>query len=190
MHPLPRLFALGFCSAGLLLAQDRFSERLTAEERDAAGLNQLTTAQLSVLDGLVARQQRTAVAATPAPSGAKSARGTQSSAEPATNAAAAPADVSAAAQPEPASKRRLFGLPVRDETDAITGVIDGDFRGWSGGTMFRLQDGQIWTQADPTDHYDSKLLKNPSVKISKSMFGGYKMTIDGVPGWVRVRRIQ
>lgn len=40
-----------------LLATDRFSERLTAEERQAAGLGQLTPEQRATLDALVRRDR-------------------------------------------------------------------------------------------------------------------------------------
>ncbi len=171
-------------SIGCVLAQDRFSERLTTEERAAAGLDQLTPAQLATLDALVKKDHDRAATVT-----APAAPAPAANAPAAAVVDAAQAETPSARSDAPA-KRRHFGLPVRDETNAITGVLAGEFNGWHGATVFRLQDGQIWVQEDKTDVYDATPRENPKVSISKSMFGGYKLSVEGVPGWVRVRRIQ
>jgi len=54
--------------------------------------------------------------------------------------------------------------------------ISGDFRGWSGETVFRLENGQIWRQRLPGRyHYSGP--PNPEVRISRSWMGFYKMTV-------------
>lgn len=179
-----RFVAFGMLSIGCVLAQDRFSERLTTEERAAAGLYQLTPAQLATLDALVKKDHDRAATLPTAAATAPTATAPET---PVAN--TTPAET-ASPRPDAPAKRRHFGLPVRDETNAIAGVLDGEFNGWHGATVFRLQDGQVWVQEDKTDVYDATPRANPKVNISKSMFGGYKLSVEGVPGWVRVRRIQ
>ncbi len=55
---LPVLF-LALCTVGL--AQSRFTERLTPEERSRAGLDHLTPEQLAALDALVKHDQDSGV---------------------------------------------------------------------------------------------------------------------------------
>ena len=182
MRSISRILALGLLSAGLAFAQSKFSERLTLDERRAAGLDQLSEAQVAALDALVARDARGAVSA--------------SKMAPAANAPAAKSKMDApAAAAEPArapaeKKTRAFGLPAKEDVSAITGTLVGEYRGWNGSTIFRLEDGQMWVQADRTDVREIAPRQNVRVKIEKSMFGGFKLTAEGDPMWVRVRRVQ
>jgi len=65
--------------------------------------------------------------------------------------------------------------------------IDGNFEGWSGQTIFRLTNGQIWQQASYayTYHYAFR----PKVMIYPSG-GGYIMRVDGVRQTIQVRRLK
>lgn len=71
----------------------------------------------------------------------------------------------------------------------IEARIIGRFQGWGGGTIFRLENGQIWQQANPESYKASKPVMNPGVVLKKSKIGGYWMHVEGFPG-VRVRRIE
>jgi len=65
--------------------------------------------------------------------------------------------------------------------------IDGNFEGWEGETIFKMQNGTIWQQASYayTYHY----AYSPKVFIySKS--GGTYMKVDGVDREIRVKRIK
>lgn len=172
MQRTARFFLLAILTAGFVQAEERFSQRLTAEERKAAGLDQLTPEQLAVLDSLVQRTGRPA----------RVERGTEKSDKPGA--------VTADAKSE--SKRRLFGLPVREreQEEAITARLIGTYRGWDAGTVFRLDDGQVWVLVDPNDRYRTEPRQAPRVKIVKSGIGGYKLTVEDDPMWVRVRRVQ
>ncbi|MBI5770703.1 MAG: hypothetical protein HZA93_23195 [Verrucomicrobia bacterium] len=172
-------------SAGLAFAQSKFSERLTAEERRAVGLDLLTPAQVEALDALVARENRAGGATAKAPAVSKSTT-KATAAKPAT----AQTTVAEAAEGPAEKKTRAFGLPEKENVNAITGTLLGEFRGWNGNTIFRLEDGQIWMQTDRTDTHQTSPRQNVRVKIEKSMFGGYKLTAEGDPMWVRVRRVQ
>ena len=54
--------------------------------------------------------------------------------------------------------------------------IRGDFRGWSGETIFRLENGQIWRQRLQSRHaYTGP--PNPEVRITRNWMGFYKLTL-------------
>jgi hypothetical protein len=54
--------------------------------------------------------------------------------------------------------------------------IKGDFRGWSGETYFRLENGQIWKQR-LRGRYTYIGPPNPEVSISRNWMGFYKLTL-------------
>lgn len=76
-------------------------------------------------------------------------------------------------------------------TFTVAGVvesrIDGEFTGWAGETIFKLENGQIWQQASYayTYHY----AYNPPVIIYASG-GTFKMRVDGVNGEIAVTRLR
>jgi hypothetical protein len=71
--------------------------------------------------------------------------------------------------------------------EVIESHIDGDFEGWEGETIFKLDNGQIWQQASYayTYHY----AYHPKVLIYRSG-GGYKMKVDGVDDALPVKRLK
>ena len=71
--------------------------------------------------------------------------------------------------------------------DIIESQIDGEFTGWEGDTIFRLQNGQVWQQASYSYRYRYAL--NPRVVIYQSS-AGHKMRVDGVDDEIAVRRLQ
>jgi hypothetical protein len=70
---------------------------------------------------------------------------------------------------------------------AIETQIQGEFEGWDGETVFKLDNGQIWQQSSYayTYHYAYR----PKVLIYKSG-GVYKMKVDGVEDTIQVRRLK
>lgn len=58
----------------------------------------------------------------------------------------------------------------------IVSRIEGGFRGWSGDTLFRLENGQVWRQRT-SGRYTYVGPPNPEVKITKNFLGYYKMTL-------------
>ena len=54
--------------------------------------------------------------------------------------------------------------------------ISGEFTGWSGDTIFRLENGQLWRQRLPGRHKYSGP-PNPEIRISRNFMGFYKMTL-------------
>jgi len=54
--------------------------------------------------------------------------------------------------------------------------ISGDFRGWSGETIFQLDNGQIWRQR-LRGRYTYTGPPNPEVRITRTWMGFYKLTV-------------
>ena len=54
--------------------------------------------------------------------------------------------------------------------------ITGDFKGWSGETIFRLENGQVWRQR-LQGKYRYSGPPNPEVRIKRNFLGFYMMTL-------------
>jgi hypothetical protein len=75
-----------------------------------------------------------------------------------------------------------YGTP-----DVIESQIDGEFHGWTGDTIFKLTNGQIWQQAEYDYEYEYDY--QPDVTIYKTG-SGYKMQVKGMDSTVLVKRIK
>lgn len=85
-----------------------------------------------------------------------------------------------------------FGLREGSTTttppDRIVSRHVGEFRGWSGDTIFRLANGQLWRQAQPGRmHW---VVDDPMVTIRRTPIGTYWLSVEGVNAQVRVRRLE
>lgn len=69
----------------------------------------------------------------------------------------------------------------------IESRIDGEFSGWEGETIFKLENGQIWQQASYAYMYSYKY--RPKVLIFRTV-GGYEMQVEGVRDRIRVTRLK
>ena len=76
--------------------------------------------------------------------------------------------------------------PAGNGPDLIVSRIDGDFEGWEGETIFKLENGQIWQQV--TYAYTYRYAFRPKVLIIKTHCA-YKMSVDGVSGTIFVKRL-
>lgn len=73
---------------------------------------------------------------------------------------------------------------VEPAEELIKTEIDGDFDGWVGDTVFRLQNGQVWQQIGPSAKY--LFARSPRVTIART----YQMQVDGVTVELPVRRVR
>ncbi|MFU8897066.1 MAG: hypothetical protein ACNA8J_11840 [Gammaproteobacteria bacterium] len=84
-----------------------------------------------------------------------------------------------------------FGLPqpaAAAEVSSITArVVDG-FTGWSGNTIFVLDNGQVWEQA-ATGRYEYAG-PDREVVISRAILGTFMLSPEGLNRSVRVRRVE
>jgi len=73
--------------------------------------------------------------------------------------------------------------------DSFSAHIAGEFHGWSGGTHFTLDNGQVWEQIDDAVITLGRLT-NPKVTITKGAFNSYYMSVEGVSDTVQVKRLK
>lgn len=114
-------------------------------------------------------------------------------------AAAAPAAASAAAgdareapgtSGDPAPED-AFGKPQKtpgDVLESISANVVGGFTGWSGDTVFELDNGQVWEQTG-MGRYDYAG-KDRKVVIERALFGSFMLSPEGLNRSVRVRRLE
>lgn len=84
-----------------------------------------------------------------------------------------------------------FGLTAKgntDHIDSIRSTIPGEFRGLRKGDEFTLANGQIWKVIGSNTLYHRAT--NPSVVISKGVFGSFRMKVAGLNKALQVKRIQ
>jgi hypothetical protein len=74
-----------------------------------------------------------------------------------------------------------------DKEEPLSSRLVGDFDGWNGRSIFKLENGTRWIQQNKTESYDyAPTLHSPNVKITPAALGGFWMEIDGVNRNVRV----
>jgi hypothetical protein len=154
--------------------QERFSERLTVEQRKAAGLDQLTAEQLAALDSLVKADQQQGVAKVQEKARAELREEVK-------------AEVRKETKEQVRVEVRKEEQQQRDAESRILSRIAGKFSGWDGATQFKLENGQVWRQTEPGVYY-VKPVDSPAVLIEK-VFGSWRL-YDQNGGWVRVVRIK
>jgi hypothetical protein len=168
---MKRILCVFFCLLAFTsqVAADGFSsleEQMTGKEYMAAGLNKLTPGELEALNEWIRSHSL----------------GTLDAAK-ATSTESKPGSTVAGGDPR--------GLPSDDGEDdsPIRSAIVGDFDGWDGQTIFKLENGMIWVQSD-RDKFYVRDLENPIAVIKPGMFGSWNLSIEGYGSKCKVRRIQ
>jgi hypothetical protein len=105
---------------------------------------------------------------------------------PAPASAPAPAPAAAAAGDEQFGREQVVR---EDDPERLIAHIAGDFDGWSGDTLFVLDNGQVWRQAE-FGRLRYRGPANPEVTIKKGFFGSYRLTVEGTNRWIRVKRVK
>jgi hypothetical protein len=163
-----------------------FTRSLTPENLRATGLGKLTPKELAELELLIESYRTGAIPAAaassdPAPS------------IPAREKLEARADKAGKGLPEWVGA--LIALKRTEESktkaEALESRLAGEFSGWDGRTNFKLENGQVWTQAHKDDSYSyTPVLKSPKVRILPGAFGTFWMEIEGVNQRVRIRPVR
>jgi hypothetical protein len=185
------LISLTLCLGHAALAADKpldVRDVMTASQFHATGLDKLSPQEMAAFNAWLATYTR-APAGTTAPAPAAPAAAVAVPVP--TPGAVAP---SAAAQPATAmtpAATSLFGHEMlspaeRHEPERVETRILGSFTGWTGNTVFKLENGQVWKQADSST-YETKL-ENPQVVIKRLGFG-YLLTLSGHGATVFVTRV-
>jgi hypothetical protein len=100
----------------------------------------------------------------------------------------APATASESAAAIDAFGSELIESDDIDTPQEIRSRLIGEFAGWRGNTEFRLENGQVWRQAE-----EGRLVYEadaPLVTIRRGAFNSYRLSVEGVNRTVRVRRIE
>jgi hypothetical protein len=74
----------------------------------------------------------------------------------------------------------------------IEARLVGNFNGWTGKTIFTLDNGQVWQQTNNyiRDYKPRSPIPQAEVTISKGMIGSYNMQVEGVKRIVQVKRVK
>lgn len=80
----------------------------------------------------------------------------------------------------------LYSTPAAAQS-VIETRIDGEFQGWQGETVVKLQNGQIWVQTEY--HYSYLYAYSPQIIVYQSS-GGWKMQVEGMDKAVGVRLLR
>jgi hypothetical protein len=184
------------------VAAQRFSQSVTTEEKQRLGLAQLSAEQWADLDRAVAvfKRGETGMAVERAlqAMAQKTAERVETAekkvqvAEPAIAAEAAaaratpgqkPAAPSGLARAREVFKKKTAEVPA----GRFTAKIAGPFHGWSGGTYFPLENGQVWKQTG-TESSEWPLVAAAEVAIYPSGNGYWRLSYQGE--WITVKRLQ
>lgn len=161
------LFALALSTAAL--AQESFStleERMTGQEYMETGLHKLTKEELAALNEWIRERSLTQ----------------EEAVELNQRRAAAGGSASAAGDTR--------GLPGDTPDDRpINSSIVGTFDGWDGDTVFELENGMVWKQAENGSHYVAPM-ENPAVEIRPGLFGTWQLVVEGQNRRLKVERIK
>ena len=153
------------------LAADGFSsleEQMTGQEFTAAGLNKLSPQELGALNAWIR---------------ARSLATLDSPKVAATTATATPQSEVAGGD------RRGLASDTGEDDSPIRSRILGEFNGWDGQTIFKLENGMIWIQ-DDRDKFYEKDMENPIAVIESGMFGSWHLQVEGYKAKCKVKRIQ
>ncbi|MEP7097060.1 MAG: hypothetical protein ABI748_05300 [Dokdonella sp.] len=72
---------------------------------------------------------------------------------------------------------------------AVEDRIAGTFSGWRGDTVFKLDNGQEWKQAE-SGRFSTTVMTHPKVRIKPMLLGSWLMYVDGCGCDLRVDRIR
>lgn len=178
------LLALGF-SLPLVAAEFRGLEReMSAEERARTGVDRLTAEQRSALDAWLKQRFAAEAAAAAAPAASGQAPVTSSTAATASPAAPQPMAVKEALN----DPSQMGFTHYTGERREFTARITGSFRGWTGRTLFRLDNGQVWQQSESASYAIE--LDNPEVRLRPKAMGSWMLVLKHNNRGVRVRRVE
>ena len=175
-----------------LAAEGDFTKTMTAADLARTGLAKLSPEELAQLKAVVERYKAGAVEVVQQQAESKVAAAETKIA--AAEAKVRKAEQTAAVDPKkPNWLRALITLEKSasspEEASAIESRIEGDFKGWSGRTTFRLENGQIWQQSSSGD-YETPPIPSPRVRVFPAKLGGFWIEVDGVNPRVKVKPIK
>lgn len=160
------LLSLSSLAAAQSQSFSSLEERMSAKDFREAGLDKLSAAELAALNAWIERNVRLA--------------------DPAVATAVAQGQASASAVPAAAPASMVGFENARQE--AFSSRIVGPFKGWTGGTEFHLENGQVWQQVE-NDQFRMNVT-DPVVHIKPGLFGSWRLRVEGYNRATQVKRIR
>ncbi|MGH8153657.1 MAG: hypothetical protein ACREP0_00220 [Rhodanobacteraceae bacterium] len=87
-----------------------------------------------------------------------------------------------------ASGQPVF-YPDNQPRERVATHLVGSFDGWAGQTTFKLDNGQVWRQAE-SGAYSCPTVQDPEVTIKPMILGSWLMYVQGCNQSVRVERVK
>lgn len=195
------LRALAFTALSLLAvtatAQVPIEQAMSAEDRAATGIDQLSASQLAALNAWLAGTRAAATSAASATAATSAAAAAPAPVDRGPPVVSHRRDQAAAAAPQAAVADG--GPPVvarlRDQASGVDKIkrvdsrLVGAFDGWREGQVFILENGQHWQVID-REAFRTRSHNNPGVNLRRSMLGTWMFRINGMNRSVRVERIK
>ena len=175
LFPSAAAACIGLALTTSLLAADSFLDSLSPEQKKRLGLDLLSAAQQAELGAAIEQYRRTGEVAAAQQAAQQAVADYKTKEEP-----------SVVAKAVEVVRRKVD----EDKQERITGVLLDKFTGWSGGTLFRLDNGQVWRQVRP-DTYYTKAREQVAVVVYKAASGYWRLRVlDDDGAWVTVQRVQ
>lgn len=165
-------FVLASSIVGTAIAQNDdapIHERMSTAERQATGINKLTRAELEALNAWLNNEQAEVIER-------EVAEATKTRPEP---------------QDQRGFRERIAEVFADDDNDTsvITSRLVGTFEGWDGETVFELENGMVWRQAE-TNIYAVRSSNNPEVVIRRGLFDRWRLQVKGYNKRLTVERVK
>ena len=193
-HQLASTTAIGITSfmmifTGLALASesDNIESAMSAEERVKSGVDTLTAEQRQFLNNWLKenydrRTESVVTRTTPDEQSASTEQPTKLEATP----EAIVAEVDRRVAAKLADKRESEKTKQSDSN--FEARLTSDFTGWTGKTIFKLDNGQVWRQRSSANYRHRG--SDTRVKFKKNWMGGWEMTVVSSGKTVLVRKVQ
>jgi len=193
-HKLASTTAIGITSVMMIFTgptlgseSDNIESVMSAEERLQSGVDTLTTEQRKFLNNWLkenyGRRTDSAVARTTADKQNKS---TEQPAKLEATPEAIEAEIDRRVAAKLADKRG--SEKTKQPDSAFEARLTGDFTGWTGKTIFKLDNGQVWRQRSSANYRHRG--SDRRVTFKKNWMGGWEMTVVSSGKTVLVRQVQ
>lgn len=161
-------------------AETDIEKTLSPDEFQQSGLAKLTPAELAFLDGVL-KERRLLQAEEFAPKQAKKEGGRSWIPFLKSNKGTKVKEM---------GEEQLFNKLDREEQPAeLKTQLVGYFSGLSGGSVFQLENGQLWQQRFNDTYYLGKPIKDAKVTLVR-VWNGYRLIIDDLKMGVAVKRLE
>ena len=193
-HKLASTTAIGITSVMMIFTgptlgseSDNIESVMSAEERLQSGVDTLTAEQRQFLNNWLKenydRRTESAVARTTADEQSES---TEQPAKLEATPEAIEAEVDRRVAAKLADKRE--SEKAKQSDSAFEARLTGDFTGWTGKTIFKLDNGQVWRQRSSANYRHRG--SDRRVTFKKNWMGGWEMTVVSSGKTVLVRKVQ